>query len=402
VKPTKKQKRLLILAGSNFQIPVIEYAKSKGHYVFTCDNKPDNPGHKIADEYINISTTDLVGVLQFADQNKIDGILAYGSDPAAPTAAYVAEKLHLPGNSYNSVLTLSDKGLFRKFLEENKFSVPKYKVVRSLEDANEAANFLKGFIFVKPVDSSGSKGITRINAEDNVETAYNYALSYSRNGGIIIEEEIKGKGSHIHGEAFFYQGELKFLLMGDQYFSKVNLCAPLSTTLPSLEHSDFMQKISDELVKLISLVGYKTGGLNIEILRDSDDKIFFVEIGARNGGNMMPELAELSSGFNLAAANVNAAMNNVIDFHFQIPDNCFCTQIILHSHANGKFNGINLPESYKKYLKVEKLYYNQGDDLQTYRGSQDVVGLLLFSFTDKEICKELIWFITNINVINLL
>ena len=96
-------KKILMLGGTMQQIPIIKLAKEMGLYVITCDYAPENPGHKYADEYHNVSTTDVDGVLELAKELKIDGIVAYASDPAAPTAAYVAEKLGLPGNPYESV-----------------------------------------------------------------------------------------------------------------------------------------------------------------------------------------------------------------------------------------------------------------------------------------------------------
>src|SRR5579864_6316326 len=108
-------KRLLILGGTDYQVMAIRYAKRQGYYVITCDYVPDNPGHRLADEYHNVSTTDQPGVLALVERLRIDGILAYASDPAAPTAAYVAERLGLPGNPYDSVLVLTHKHLFRQF-----------------------------------------------------------------------------------------------------------------------------------------------------------------------------------------------------------------------------------------------------------------------------------------------
>jgi biotin carboxylase len=397
-----KEKRLLILAGTHFQIPAIEYSKKAGHYVITCDNKPDNPGHRLADEYLNISTTDLNGILDVAIQKKIDGILAYGSDPAALTAAFVAEKLKLPGNNYEPVNRLSDKGLFRKFLMDEKFLCPKFKVFRSFSEVNTHSDIFRNNVFVKPVDSSGSKGISKLSSSEKLESAFNYAMGFSRKGEVIIEEEIPKKGPHIHGEAFIYNGELKFLLLGDQYFSKTNSCAPLSTTLPSIKHSEILNTVSVELKKLLRLIGYNTGGLNIEVIRNKEDRILFVEIGARNGGNLMPNLAMLASGFNLTAANVNSALGSDVDFSFNYPHEMFFTQVILHSHENGKYSGINIPEVFNKYLKEKLIYYNEGDSVHLYRNSQDVVGVLLFSFNGKQACNDLIHFINHNNVIKLI
>ncbi len=86
-----KLKKILLLGGSTQQIPAIEYANKMGYYTLLCDYLPDNPGKKYADKFYCVSTTDKDAVLKVAEKEKIDGIVAYASDPAAPTAAYVAE-----------------------------------------------------------------------------------------------------------------------------------------------------------------------------------------------------------------------------------------------------------------------------------------------------------------------
>ena len=118
------QKKILLLGGSMQQIPSIKKAKELGLYTITCDYLPENPGHKFADEYYNVSTTDKEAVLQLAQKLQIDGIVAYASDPAAPTAAYVAEKMGLPGNPYESVKILTEKDLFRDFLQKHGLNCP--------------------------------------------------------------------------------------------------------------------------------------------------------------------------------------------------------------------------------------------------------------------------------------
>ena len=112
-------KKILMLGGSLYQTYAIKEAKRLGYYVITCDYLPENPGHQFADEYHNVSTTDKEAVLALAKELHIDGVVAYASDPAAPTAAYVAEKLGLPTSPYKSVEILSNKDLFREFLQKN-------------------------------------------------------------------------------------------------------------------------------------------------------------------------------------------------------------------------------------------------------------------------------------------
>ena len=103
-------KKLLLLGGSAQQVVAIETAKRLGYYTILCDYLSDNPGQYVADKFYLESTTNKEKILEIAAKEKIDGIVAYASDPAAPTAAYVAEKLNLYTNPYESVKTLCNKG----------------------------------------------------------------------------------------------------------------------------------------------------------------------------------------------------------------------------------------------------------------------------------------------------
>ena len=118
-------------------IPAIEYAKKQGYGTILCDYLPDNPGQHYADKFYCVSTTDKEAILEVAQKEKVDGVVAYASDPAAPTAAYVAEKMELPTNPYKSVELLTNKDKFRAFLAEHNLCTPKAKGYGSIEEAKK-------------------------------------------------------------------------------------------------------------------------------------------------------------------------------------------------------------------------------------------------------------------------
>ncbi len=395
-------KKIMILAGTHFQVPVIECTRNQGHFVITCDNIPDNPGHKLADKYYNVSTTDLDGVLNIARKEKIDGILAYGSDPAAPTAAYVSERLKLPGNEYSTVLTLTDKGLFRKFLLRNKFNTPEFGVCKSLREFKELAKGFQNPFYIKPVDSSGGKGVTRIEQHKYLEEAFRYALSYSRKGEIIVEEEIIKKGPNIHGEAFVYNGKIKFMLLGDQYFNQNEPYAPLTTLLPSTVHKDLMGKIHELLSNLLNRIGFKTGGLNIEIIRDNKDRIYFVEIGARSGGNFMPQLIRAATGFDLVAADIKGVLDEEINYDHSFPDGNFFAYVILQSPVEGKFLNYYIPEVFNEYIIKELVYVESGSNISHYHSSRDAIGIVLFSSVKERLRDDFIKYVVSNNIVTII
>lgn len=181
-------KTLLLLGGSAQQVIAIQTAKRLGFRTVLCDFLPDNPGQCYADKFYLVSTTDKEAVLSVAREEQIDGVLAYASDPAAPTAAFVAEQMVLPGSPYESVEILCNKDLFRKFLSENGFNTPRATgytdITCAIQDLrNRSFNFP---VIVKPVDSSGSKGVSRIDSIDEAEEKLQYAMSFSRGKRIIV------------------------------------------------------------------------------------------------------------------------------------------------------------------------------------------------------------------------
>ena len=142
-------KRLMILGGARYALPVIKAAHELGCYVITCDYLPNNIAHKYSDEYVNVSVVDKEAVLEVAKAKHIDGIMSFACDPGVVTAAYVAEKLGLPSvGSYESVSILQDKGRFRKFLKDNGFNVPESKTYRSIDEIEKNKNEFCEILFV--------------------------------------------------------------------------------------------------------------------------------------------------------------------------------------------------------------------------------------------------------------
>ncbi|WP_305402632.1 ATP-grasp domain-containing protein [Photobacterium leiognathi] len=163
-------KKIIVLGAMQMHVPLIKYAKERGYYVITVDYLLDAPGHKIADEYSLISTTDLEAVTCLARDKNVDIVMTFNSDPAAYTAAYVSKVLGLKGNPPKAVEIMSDKGLFRKFLYENGFNYPKYKVFSCSDEILSVD--LDFPVIVKPVDSSGSKGITKVKDRSSLSKAF--------------------------------------------------------------------------------------------------------------------------------------------------------------------------------------------------------------------------------------
>ncbi len=386
------QKRVLFLGGAYAQVPIIQEAKDRGWYIITCDYLPDNPGHKLADEYYNVSTTDFQGVLELAKKVNPDFVIAYASDPAAPTAAYVSDKLGLPGNTYNSVKLLSEKDLFRNFLLNNGFNTPRSVSIINENDF-ENVRFLSFPIMIKPTDSSGSKGVAKIDNISQLSKAVKYAKSFSRNNRIIAEEYIESYGPQIHGDGFVIDGELIFHYLGDHHYNKaINPFVPYSTTWPSIQEKHIISKIEEELNRAISLSGFKNGAINIEVRTTESGEIFIMEIGPRSGGNFVPQVVKYATNFDM----INATLDFYENKDVTIPkiNAKYSAYYVLHNDIDGILKRITISDEIQNKIKEFHQYVKPGEKVNSFQGANAAIGVLLLIFSSQ---KEMDYYIKNMD-----
>lgn len=386
-------KKLLILGAMEMHVPLIKRAKEMGNYVITVDYIPENPGHKLADEAYFDSTTDLDAVLKLSKKLNIDGIMTYNSDPAAPTAAYVAEKLGLPGNPYQSVKIMSEKNLFRDFLISNGLNAPKFGNYLNIEDALCHINDFSFPIIIKPVDSSGSKGVTVVNNVNDVQNAIECALEKSRSKKFIIEEYIEPVGKQLHGDGFVQNGKVVFLHLGDHHFdSTINNLVPYSTTYPTEHPVEIVNACKNQIQDFMSKVGFKNGGFNVELrISNKDNKPYIIDIGARNGGNFTPKVIEYGSGFNFLDRAIKIALGESID-DIKMTDKVsnFVSYLILHSDKNGVLNNIVLDKMIEDRIIEKHIYLKSGDKVETFLGANAALGVLIMKYESREVMDEIV------------
>ncbi|MBR4349217.1 MAG: ATP-grasp domain-containing protein [Bacteroidales bacterium] len=382
-------KKLLILGAMEMHVPLILRAKERGIYTITCDYIPENPGHKIADEAYYDSTTDLNAVLKLAQRLGVDGIMTYNSDPAAPTVAYVAEQLGLPGNPYNAVKTMSEKDLFRKFLLDNGLNVPKCFVPENLDNIKESDFPL----IVKPVDSSGSKGVTIIRNISEIHAAISAALQKSRCKRFVIEEYIEPIGHQLHGDGFVEDGKITFLALGDHHFdNSINNLVPYSTTFPSEHSAENIKECKQQIQEFISKVGFKNGGFNVELrVSKKDNKAYIIDIGARNGGNFTPKVIQYYSGFNFLDRAINVALGEPTA---NIPTiekaSDFVSYLILHSSRSGILNNIEISPEIEKRIIEKHIYVKSGEEVEPFFGANAALGVLIMKYESRQKMNDIV------------
>lgn len=386
-------KRVLMLGGSRYVIPVIKAAHELGYYVITCDYLPDNIGHQYADEYHYVSIIDKEAVLELARNLQVDGIMSFATDPGVVVAAYVAEQLGLPTSPYDSVSILQDKSLFRSFLRENGFNVPFFKGYTDLEEAWADSELFSWPVVVKPVDSSGSKGVTKVENRLDLRTSIRNALEHSRSGRFIIEQFVQQKGYSSDSECFSVNGEMVFTSFNSQRFDAVasNPYAPAAFSWPSSMAMEHQRDLTSELQRLTKLLNMGTTIYNIESRVGDDGKAYIMEVSPRGGGNRLAEMIRFSTGIDLIKNAVRAVVGEpVTGITPAVYKDCWA-EYILHSNKEGVFESIEIePEFRKKFVVEYDIWVKKGEEIKTFTGANQTIGTLVLKFDTQEQTEEIL------------
>lgn len=386
-------KKLMILGGSRYALPVIEAAKKLGVYTITADYLPDNIAHKYSDEYANVSIIDKEATLKVAEELEIDGIMSFACDPGVVTAAYVAEKMGLPNvGPYKSVCILQNKGRFRKFLSDNGFNVPVAKGYKDIETAIEDKDIFNWPVIVKPTDSAGSKGVTMVDNPENLRKSIEYALSFSHSNEFIIEDFITQHGFSSDTDSFSIDGELKFVSFNCQRFdaNAINPYTPAAYSWPSSMSQEHQEELKNEIQRLITLLGMKTAVYNIETREGTDGKAYIMEISPRGGGNRLAECIRYATGVDMITDMVRYSVGMEVYDIQQVPyDGCWA-EIILHSDKPGVFKELWISDEIRENVIERDLWIEEGTIVGGFEAANEAIGTLVLRLESQEKIEEVL------------
>lgn len=383
----------MLLGGIRYLLPVIKAAHEQGYYVITADYLPDNIAHKYSDEYVNVSIIDKDAVLKVAREKEIDGIMSFGVDPGVIAASYVQNEMGLPSfGPYESVDILQHKDKFRAFLKDNGFNVPWAFAFSSESDAWESRKKFSYPLIVKPTDSAGSKGCTRVDRENELLNAIHYAFKYTISGNIIIEEFLEKKGCSSDTDSYAYNGELKFVSFSSQRFdvNAINPYTPSAYSWPSTFTNEQENYLTKEIQRLITLLRMKTSVFNIEVRVATNNKPYIMELTPRGGGNRLCEMLRYATGVDLITAITRATVGDEPEAIEQKTYNGHWAEIILHADKSGEFVGLEIDSSLPAEVIEEDLWVKPGDSVHGFEAANDAIGTLVLKFKNADDLESVI------------
>jgi biotin carboxylase len=379
-----KQKRLLLLGGLRYLLPVIEAAHRQGYYVITADYLPDNIAHKYSDEYCNVSIVDKEAVLREAQRLRIDGIMSFACDPGVVAASYVQNKMGLPSfGPFESVEILQNKDKFRAFLQKHGFNVPLAKGFDSIEAAMDEVYWYPWPVIVKPTDAAGSKGVTRVDRQEDLRPALEKAMGHSISGHIIVEEFIEKVGCSSDTDSMSIDGKLVFTSFCAQRFDSEasNPYTPAAYSWPSTFTKEQEDYLTSEIQRLITLLDLKTVVYNIETRIGTNGKPYIMELTPRGGGNRLCEMLRYATGVDMITAITRAMVGDqLIEPIGQKPYNGHWAEIILHADKSGTFDHLEISKELPAEIIEKELWVKKGDLVEPFEGANNAIGTLILRF----------------------
>lgn len=384
-------KKLLILGGNTAQLPLIEAAHREGYYVVLVDYTTTNPGIALADKHYQVDFQDKEKVLEVAIRENVQGVIS-NSEAAMPIVAYVAENRGLVGNTYDSVVKISSKIDFRELQRRVGAYAPSHVVTETFEEAVDKARELSFPIIIKPCKSSGSRGTKKISSYEELTNDYDgwfQCRRYSINKKVVLEEfvDMPSLDNIIDGDVFVCNGHT---LWNGLFTSKRSVKAPMipmTQTYPIVLSEDKLCQVKKQITDIFAAAGIVHGEYNIELYYTGDDKLFCIEINARQGGNGIPDMVYKHSGIDMYKLLVTTVMGDMEYFDEVVCCEHECNFVSKHpvySHVDGAFEELYISEQIRPFVKDIKMLKCEGEQVRAVLMAGDMIALIELEFESRE------------------
>ena len=367
-------KKLMIMGAGIYQVPLIRRAREMGIYTIVVSIPGPYPGFECADEVCYINTVDQEAVLAVAREKKIDGIVTAGTDVAVITIGRVCEELSLAGPSLKAAQTATDKFLMKQCFEKAGVRTAKFRQILIDEDPYEKIKDLRYPLIVKAVDSSGSRGITRVTGKEQIPAAIESVRKVTRRPYYLIEEFITGIDYGV--QAFVSGGKIRFILPhgNDMFFGDTGV--PAGHYVPYDMSSAALKDLEQTVTAAIEAMGLDNCAVNGDLILCGDET-YIVEMTARSGATGLSEIDSVYLGCDLYENIILTALREEPVFPADPPKTA-CAGRLLRSDVTGTVVSVrngNVGEDPRIIQMV--LDYGPGDHVNAFHVGPDRIGQVI-------------------------
>lgn len=374
-------KKLMIVGASQLQLPAIRRAKELGYCVAVADYDPTAVGIPFADEYFNVSTIDEAGVCEATRKFGAHGIMTLATDMPMRSVAYTCEQLGLPGITYQTALKATDKGEMIRAFEAHGVAHPRYRIISQPWQWETIREEVSYPCISKPTDNAGSRGVTLIRGEDELQQAIAYSSRNGRSGTVIIEEYMRGQ--EVSVEIVVCHGVVHILQITDKLTTGAPHFVEMGHSQPSRLCAPDLLAIRDLATRAVAAIGIDNSPAHVEIML-TEDGPKMVELGARMGGDCITtHLVPLSTGIDMIRATMAISLGEEPDL---TPKWERGAAIRYFRAPAGEISAIRHPESAQTIPGIREITFtkNIGEMSGDIGSSTDRIGYVIAQAEDAE------------------
>ncbi len=331
-----KGKKLLVLGGNAISCEIVKAARDLGVYVIVTDwnRYEDSPAKQIADEYWNDSLMDYEALVPKIKENAIDGILTGFADSYLLPYHHLCELTGLPCYASREVFQLTmDKARFKQFCRENDVLViPEYDLASFNPDTIDDKNK----VIVKPVDNSGSRGVSLCSNPTEFRRCLDYSLSYSAKKQVLIEKYMEMDS--VSASYTVQDGELVLSTFNDRYIHKSADGGSVTclSIYPSKYLDSYLSLMNQKVCRMYSRLGVRNGVLSVQFFTDGES-YYVMEMGHRLTGGQHYTYSKAENGISSLDQLIHFSLTGkMADFEIARVENPHFRHLYCHLYLLGK------------------------------------------------------------------
>ena len=377
---------MLVLGAGVYQVPLIERARAMGLETIAVSVRGPYPGIKLADRFLEIDTRDVDGIVKAARELGISGIATTGTDVCVPAMGAVVDALGIAGTGYEAAVKSMDKARMKEAFAAHGVPSARFALVRSLADAEQAAKSIGYPLTVKAVDSSGSRGITRVCETAELAEAVDRAYGATRATEILVEQWLEGV--EFGAQAFVRGGRVAEVFPHNDTVTPPPYSTPIGHSMPS-DLSEQTTALSTEAIqRAVDALGIRDTVSNVDLML-VDEKPMILEIGARMGATCLPENVSTYAGFDVYEYVIRTAMgeNPEINVVSQHPN----AGLLLRSKSTGTVVRLEVPGDLTGHPDIVRFHLDVkcGDHVNEFTVGPDRIGDIVVKASSAREAEEL-------------
>jgi biotin carboxylase len=372
---------VVVIGAGPFQVPAITEAKRLGYVVVAIDGDANAVGFKDADQHFVVNVKDAEACLEVIRPLKPVAVLALAAEVAVVTVAKVCAALGLPGISPEAALNSTNKKRMRECFLKAGLPSPQFIPLQDTIDLSLKATSVGYPLVLKPADSAGSRGVSIVEKEEQLQDAYTHAHHYSTSGEVLMEEYMPG--IEISVEACVQNGEVTILALSDKI--RTPWPYPLDTRVifPSNKPADIQDRAKEIAVKAIRACGINNAVIHMEMMVTPEGPKL-VELAARGAGfHVFSKMLGWVCGINTVEMLINISLGKKVQLDHLQQRGAVLSFPPAKSGIVKSIEGVDAVRTFEG-IQDAALYISPGDQVNVLKSGSDRIGHVISYGKDRE------------------